>query len=408
MEKPRRILHVDCDMYFVQVAKLEDPEGVGRQRMVVVGGRPEGRGVVTSASYEVREFGVRSGMPMSQALRLCPQAVVVPVPREACSRRSREVGAVLARFTPVVEAASIDEFYLDLTGTERLYGGESLEETARTIQRAVREEAGIAVSIGGGSQRMISKMATRLAKPDGVYTVPAGEEAAFMLRFEVSRIPGVGPVLAETLRRRGVTTVRDALAHDRASLCLWLGDSRGSWLFDRVRGVDPTPVEPRGEAKSVSHERTFSVDVRSAPELETQLLRLVGELGSDLRRKGLRARTLRVYVRDHDFKDRQIGRTTPQPVDSDRALYRLGREMLRELWARRPVAVRLLGIGASNFTTGDPEQMLLLEPAAPLETERDRRVARAADSLRARFGREAIRPARVVPGPGPGPQLESD
>ncbi|HEX7239868.1 MAG TPA: DNA polymerase IV, partial [Longimicrobiaceae bacterium] len=226
----RRILLADCDMFYVQVAKLEDPEGVGRLELVLVGGRPEERGVVTSASYGARRFGVRSGMPMSQAVRLCPGATVVPVARGACSRRSREVAAVLRRFAPVVEAASIDEFYLDLTGTERLYGGEPLAATAERIRRAVREEARISVSVGGGSTRTIAKMATRLAKPDGLHVVPSGEEQAFMLRWEVADLPSVGPVMAEGLRRRGVRTVRDALGIDEATLVLWLGEARGRWL----------------------------------------------------------------------------------------------------------------------------------------------------------------------------------
>jgi DNA polymerase-4 len=393
MSDSRRILHVDCDMFFVQVAKLEDPEGVGREALVMVGGRPGGRGVVTSASYEVRAFGVRSGMPTSQALRLCPAARVVPVPREACSRRSREVRAVLERFTPIVEGASIDEFYLDLSGTERLYGGEPLAETALRIQRAVREEAGIAVSVGGATRRMLAKIATGLAKPNGVHVVPEGAEAEFMLRFQLSDLPGVGPVLAETLGRRGVRSVSEALAYDRESLCSWLGESRGSWLHDRIRGIDPTPVGEDGETRSVSHETTFPVDVLDLATLERHLLRLVNELAAEVRRKGLRARTIRVYLRDRDFRDRQLNRTADEAVESDRAIHRIALPLLRELWARRSLGVRLLGVGVSNFATpGAAEQMRLLDTAPPRETERDRRIARAADSLRARFGKGVLRP----------------
>jgi DNA polymerase-4 len=393
----RSILHADCDMFFVQVAKLEDPDGVGREKLVMVGGSPRGRGVVTSASYEVRAYGVRSGMPTSQAIRLCPEAVVVPVPREACSRRSREVRAVLERFTPVVEGASIGEFYLDLTGTERLYGGESLEATARRIQAAVKEEAGIAVSVGGATRRVLAKMATGLAKPNGVFIVPAGREAEFMLRFDLSDIPGIGPVLADTLRRRGLKSVADALPLDRASLASWLGDSRGAWLHDRIRGIDSTPIEAGRDTRSVSHEHTFSTDVLDLPTLERRLLRLVGELASEVRRKGLRARTVRVYVRDRDFQDRQLNRTADEAVESDRAIHRIALPLLRELWARRPTGVRLLGVGVSNFmSAGSAEQMRLLDTAPPRETERDRSIARAADSIRARFGKDTLRPGGTV------------
>ena len=393
----RRILHADCDMFFVQVAKLEDPEGVGRERLLMVGGSPRGRGVVTSASYEVRAFGVRSGMPTSQAIRLCPQAVVVPVPRGACSRRSREVRAVLERFTPVVEAASIDEFYLDMTGTERLYGDEPLAATALRIQRAVREEAGIAISLGGATRRMLAKIATRLAKPNGIHVVPAGEEADFMLRFDLADLPSVGPVLAETLRRRGVRSVADALPYDRDSLSSWLGESRGSWLYDRIRGIDPTLIGRDDETRSVSHEHTFSTDVLDLPTLETHLLRLVGELAAEVRRKGLRARTIRVYLRDRDFQDRQLNRTSDEAVESDRAIHRIALPMLRELWVRRSMGVRLLGVGVANFVgSGDVEQMRLLDTTPPRETERDRSLARVSDTLRARFGKDTLRPGGIV------------
>lgn len=393
----RSILHVDCDMFFVQVAKLEDPEGIGREKLVMVGGSPHGRGVVTSASYEVREFGVRSGMPTAQALRLCPQALVVPVPRGACSRRSGEVRAVLERFTPLVAGASIDEFYLDITGTERLYGGESMEATARRIQRAVLEETRITVSIGGATRRMLAKIATGLAKPNGVHIVPAGEEAGFMRRFQLADIPGVGPVLTETLRRRGLVSVRDALALDRESLCSWLGETRGNWLHDCVRGIDPTPVRVDRDTRSISHEQTFRTDVLELAALETHLLRLVGDLAAELRRKGLRARTVRVYFRDRDFRARQLNRTADEAVESDRAIHRIALPLLRELWTRRPLGVRLLGVGVSSFAgASGAEQMRLLDTAPPRETERDRSLARASDALRARFGKKMLRPGSIV------------
>ncbi|HET7322015.1 MAG TPA: hypothetical protein VFI96_05945, partial [Longimicrobiaceae bacterium] len=210
---------------------------------------------------------------------------------------------------------------------------------------------------------------------------------------------GVGPVLAETLRRRGLHSVRDALGYDRDSLCHWLGDSRGAWLYERVRGIDPTPVSSGSETKSVSHERTFSTDVLDLPSLEAHLLRLVTELAAELRRKELRARTVRVYVRDRDFQDRQMGRTVEEPVESDRAIHRLALPMLRELWERRSLGVRLLGVGVTNLSARDrPEQMRLLDTAPPPETERDRQLARAADSLRARFGSGVVVPGRALPG----------
>ncbi|MYG80524.1 MAG: DNA polymerase IV, partial [Gemmatimonadetes bacterium] len=231
---PRRILLVDCDMFFVQVARLEDPDGAGRQPFLLVGGRSN-RGVITSASYEARKFGVRSGMPTRQARGLCPEAVVVPVPRGACVERSRAVRAVLNELSPVVQSASIDEFYLDLSGTERMLKGEGLDETADRIRRVVRERTAIAVSLGGGTQRVVAKVATRLAKPDGVHVVPPGEEAEFMSRFRLRDLPGIGPAFLGQLQAKGLRTAEDAAAAEVEWLARWFGPGRGAWLWERVR-----------------------------------------------------------------------------------------------------------------------------------------------------------------------------
>ncbi|MDQ3388805.1 MAG: DNA polymerase IV [Gemmatimonadota bacterium] len=405
---PRRILLADCDMFFVQVAMLEDPHGVGRLDLVLVGGRAEERGVVTSASYGARAFGVRSGMPTSQAVRLCPAATVVPVPREACSRRSRDVGAVLRRFAPVVEAASIDEFYLDLSGTERLYGDEPLHDTALRIQRAVSEEAGIVVSIGGGTQRTLAKMATRLAKPAGVHVVPAGEEQEFMLRWELRDLPSVGPVLAEALRRRGVHTVREALRFDLKTLSLWIGESRARWLHDRIRGVDPSPISAESEVKSVSHERTFAEDLHAERPVERELLRLCAEVGVSLRKKQLRARTVTVKVRDADFRDRQASHTLPDAVESDRAVHVVARSLLRGLRERRRTGVRLLGVGLSRFDSGEGPEQGGFFPVEGAESERDRSLSRAADSIRERFGTQALLPGAIATLRGKAPPRKTE
>src|SRR5690606_12709601 len=199
----------DADAFFVAVARLADPEGAGRARLLIVGGRAEERGVVTSASYEARRYGVRSAMTMSRALRLCPQATVVPVPMGMCRARSREIREVLERMAPVVAAASIDEWYMDLDGTEALYGHESLAGTARRIRAAVIEATGLTISIGGGTNRLVAKLAVERAKPkpgtgaDGVHVVEPGEEAAFLATMTLADLPGVGPRLQERLLAAG-------------------------------------------------------------------------------------------------------------------------------------------------------------------------------------------------------------
>jgi DNA polymerase-4 len=384
-------------MFYVQVARLEDPEGAGKEELLIVGGSPSGRGVVTSASYPVRAFGVRSGMPTSQALRLCPQAKVVPVSRKACTARSRRVRETLEILAPVVQAASIDEFYLDMTGTERLLHGESLEATAWRVRRQALEDAGISVSVGGGSRKLVAKLAAGRAKPGGVLVVPPGSEEEFMATFGLRDIPGVGPSLARTLEARGLVTVPELLAVEEDWLGKWLGPSKARWLRDRARGVDPSPVNPGEPRKSVSTEHTFPTDLHDDRALEREIMGFAASVGAALRRDGLRGRTITVKIRDADFRTRQAGHTLPEPVDSDGALYSVGRQLLGELRRRRRVGVRLLGLGVSTLVEGDaPPQFELFREHGPAEPDRLRVVSRVMDDLRDRFGHDAILPGRML------------
>ncbi len=392
-----RILLVDCDAFYVQVARLEDPEGVGKTRLLLVGGSSTGRGVVTSASYAAREYGVRSAMPTAQALRLCPEATVVPVPRDACARRSHDIQKVLERLSPVVQAASIDEFYLDLSGTERLFATETLAVTAERIRRAVLEETRISVSIGGSTRRMIAKLAAGLAKPGGVHVVPPGREAEFMGKLDLAHIPGIGPAMVESLEQRGLVTVPDALALQEGWLQKWLGDQRGTWLHQRIRGIDPTPVRSHEPRKSISSERTFSRDIDDNAELERQLMKLVVSIGGTLRKKNLRARTITVKIRDGDFTTRSAAHTLPDAVETDRAIVSVARSLFGELRSARPTKTRLLGVGLSNLIDRDvPSQTELFDEDAALEGERDRALSRIMDDLRHRFGDQAVRPGGVL------------
>lgn len=388
---------MDCDQFFVQVARLEDPEGAGREPLLLVGGSASGRGVVTSASYEAREYGARSAMPTARALELCPDAVVVPVPRRACRRKSREVRKVLEELSPMVQAASVDEFYLDLGGTERLFDGESLAETADRIRRTVLERTHISVSVGGGTARMIAKLAADLAKPAGVHVVPPGQERRFMEGFELEAIPGVGPSLLEKLERRGLRTVRDVLPVERQWLVKWFGESRGRWLYRRARGVDQSPVVSSEPRKSVSSERTFPRDLHDDGEIETALLRQVISAAGSLRSHGLRARTVTVKIRDHDFRTRQASHTLPEPIESDSAVFAVARNLLADLRSRRTGGVRLLGVGLGNLEDRNtPSQLGLFEGDVRAESDRDRTLTRVVDDLRDRFGDDAVVPGRVV------------
>lgn len=399
MTTPPRILLVDADAFFVAVARMEDPDGAGRASLLIVGGQPGSRGVVCSASYETRKFGVRSAMPISRALRLCPNALCVPVPRGACSRKHREIRAVLDQFAPRVQAASIDEWYLDLEGTDALYHGAPLHDIARRIRDEVLGATGLSVSIGGGTSKLVAKLAVERAKPKtgatGVHIVPPGAELAFMREHALADIPGVGPKTTVRLAERGLRTVEDVLALDEAALERLVGASDARWLAERVRGVDLGEVAEREEAKSISRDETFDTDIHDDLLLEGELTELVSRAGADLRGDRLEARTITVRIRDADFRTRQASRTVDESLASDRALFAVARELLYRLRRDRRVPARLLGVALSNFSAPPVKQLGLFDaPKPPMESRRDRELSRAVDEVRAKFGRAAIAPGR--------------
>jgi DNA polymerase-4 len=348
-------------------------------------------------------------MPIAKAERLCPEALFVPVPRGVCGEKSREVRAVLEEWAPVVEPASIDEFYLALDGTEAMYRHEPLERTAARIRDDVLARTGLSVSMGGGSNRLVAKLAVERAKPraggptPGVCVIPPGEEAAFVATLELAAIPGVGPRMVERLAGYGLVQVVDALKVEVATLTSWFGARTGPWLHDRMRGVGGTAVAPGGEAKSVSREETFPEDLVRDADLEVELLRLAVRVGNDLRDAGLQARTVTVKLRDFDFRTRSAARTLPTSIDSDRAIHVTALDLYRKLRDGRRVAARLLGIGLSHFAGEAGATQLGLFPPPPgavIETPRDRQVARMVDRINEKYGGKGIGPGRLVDSEG--------
>ena len=399
---PRRILLIDADAFFVAVARWIDPEGAGRAPYLLVGGTAEGRGIVCSASYEARAFGVRSAMPMAQALRLCPDALCVPVPGKACRVKHREIKLVLEKFSPVVQSASIDEWYLDLAGTEVLYEHASLDTIAHRIRDAVIAETSLTVSIGGGTSKLIAKMAAERAKPrpengaNGVKIILGGGELDFMRLLTLAEIPGIGPKTTSRLAERGLRSVEDVLALDDAALARLVGPRDSEWLARRVRGIDSGEVAvERDAAKSISRDETFPMDISDDLLLEGELTELVGRASADLRGEALRTRTVTVRIRDRDFTTRQASRTVDEALESDRAIFIVARELLYKLRKARRVPARLLGVGLSNFTDPPVKQLTLFDRTGDqLETAKYREVSRAMDAVREKFGRGAIAPGR--------------
>ena len=408
--RPPRILLADADAFFVAVARLVDPAGAGKASLLIVGGRPGSRGVVCSASYEARAFGVRSGMSISQALRLCPAAMAVPVPRNACGAKSRAIRDVLARFAPVVVAASVDEFYLDMTGTEAVYHDEALSVTARRMRAAVIAETGCSISIGGGTSTLIAKIAAGAAKPipgsgaTGVHIVAAGDEECFMRTQPLAEIPGIGPKAQERLKGLGLVRVPDVLDADPATLQRYLGDRLAEWLVRKARGIGSASLHGRDQQKGMSREDTFDRDIADDATLEVELQRLAVRVVADLRADGLRARTITIKLRENDFTTRNASRTLDVPVSTERAVFTTARQLFRKLRLKRRRPVRLLGVTLSQLDDGDIAEQLSLLPAvmpAATETPRDRALAKALDRVRARFGAGAVQPASLIAAAAP-------
>lgn len=380
----RAILHVDLDAFFVAVERLGDPSLIGRP--IVVGADPQagrGRGVVAAASYEARQYGIHSAMPIGEAYRRCPHAVYLPGRYDQYEQASRSVRRILRRFTPAVEAVSIDEAYLDLTGTERLHG--PFARTAERIRGTVRVETGLPVSMGLGTSKIVAKIASDLAKPAGFLNVWPGSEARFLAPLPIERMPGIGPVTHARLSEFNLRTLGDLARLDAAFLESILG-AWGPALLACARGEDLDGVAPREIPKSISRECTFGEDTQDAAFCEAVLVSLSERACRSLRGYRLTARTVTLKLRYRDFTTVTRRVTLATPTDSDRLVAGIARELFRAAYARR-VRVRLLGVALSGLVAAAPQLDLFTEPRA-LAWER---LLVPLDRLRARYGTGAIR-----------------
>ncbi len=386
----RTILHVDLDAFFAAVEQRDHPELRGRP--VIVGGGPTDRGVVSAASYEARAFGVRSAMPLRTAAALCPDGVFLPVRGAVYAAVSREIMAILGRFTPLVEPVSIDEAFLDVTGSTALFG--SGEVIARRIKAAIWAETELTASVGVATSKLVAKVASDLRKPDGLVVVPPGEEAAFLAPLPVERLWGVGPRTAAALREYGVETIGYLAALSDDLLERRFG-RHGPLLRQRALGVDPDPVVPRRPPKSIGHEHTFAVDTADPEVIEATLLALAEGVAGRLRAAGLRAGTIAVKIRDARFRTLTRQARLPEPTDLAEPIWRAALDLVRP--EVRGLRVRLLGISAEHLETG--VQLGLFDAL----DERRQRLERAADELRRRYGRRAVVRARLLKSDVPAP-----
>ncbi len=378
----RAVLHVDMDAFFASVEQLDHPEWRGRP--VIVGGSPEGRGVVSTASYEARVFGIHSAMPSAQAHRRCPDAVWARPRFARYAELSDAVHAIFLDCTPHVQRVSIDEAYLDVTPTA--HRGTHPVVIAEEIRARV-DALGLSCSIGVATSKTLAKIASDHDKPHGITVVTPGTEAAFLAPMPVTAIPGVGGATAEHLRTAGIRTIGELAAIDEATAVQLLG-SHGHELIARARGIDDRPVAEERGVKSVSNEHTFAHDVRERTEVEAALRLLVARVARRLRQKRLKGRTLTLKLRYADFTTKTASRTIPVATDLDDQLLSVALDLLREAWTPG-AGLRLLGFGTSGFGER-AEQMNLLSAVPPAADERSRALAESVDAVRARFGDGAI------------------
>jgi DNA polymerase-4 len=378
----RAILHIDMDAFFAAVEVLDFPELRGLP--VVVGGTPEGRGVVAAASYEARNYGIHSAMSAWQARQRCPQAVF-RAPRGARYRDvSRAIFAIFNRFTPLVEALSIDEAFLDVTGCERLFG--TAEQIGRRIKQLIRDEIGLTASVGVAPNKFLAKLASDYQKPDGFFVMDQAHAAGWLAELPVSRLWGVGKVTQRTLAALGIVKVDDLLAYPADVLERRLG----SWtptLLELARGIDERPVTPESEAKSIGAETTFARDIASAEALRRELDGLVDRSAYRLRKHGLRARTVHLKARYPDFTTLTRADTLSQPTDHTGTLRRAARNLLEHKLGRANRPLRLLGVSFSNFESPDMQQLELFDEP---HIQKDRQLDRLLDGLRAPDGRPLV------------------
>jgi DNA polymerase-4 len=385
-EKRLTILHVDMDAFYASVAERDDPTLKGKPVVVGMGAR----GVVSSANYEARKFGVRSAMPLGQARRLAPHAIFVPVNMERNAEVSRHIMEIFHSFTPLVEPLSLDEAFLDVTGSQRLHGDGRV--IAAKIRARVENEEGITCSVGIAPSKFIAKLASTYAKPNGMLEIEQSRILEFLHPLPVSAMWGVGPKTNEELQRIGLTKIGDIAQTPRATLIRALGPSAGETLYELAWGRDYRSVTTDEPDKSIGAEETFLIDLDNHEEILRELLRMVERASHRLRDRGLVSKTIAIKIRFADFTTISRSKTVPLPISGVQECYEVVRNLYKGLKLDR-ARIRLVGVSLENLSdgTGSPQQLLLGE------REKGWREATAAmDAATKRFGRGSVRPARLV------------
>ncbi|MCD8351925.1 MAG: DNA polymerase IV [Planctomycetaceae bacterium] len=385
---PKAILHVDMDAFYASVEQRDNPELRGKP--IIVGGSPRSRGVVAAASYEVRPYGVRSAMPTSKAMRLCPHAIIVKPRMHRYAEVSAQIFAIFARVTPLVQSISLDEAFLDVTGCQRLHGHPVT--IAKRIRASIKAETSLTGSVGVATCRFMAKIASDMDKPDGLTVVPADEMLDRLAPLPVSRIWGVGPVTNRRLAAMGISTIGELRQWPVEALVQELGKV-GSELHDLANGRDDSQVVSEEEEKSISHENTFAVDISDMATLETTLRDQADRVSTRLRRAGLRGKVVFLKLRYDDFSTVTRRKTLDGITDLSEAIFRVARDLLhgKTEAGRRPV--RLIGVGMAGLTESGSQMSLFKEET--VDMDKLSRLERVTDGIREKLGKEAIQRASV-------------
>ena len=382
----RTIIHIDLDSFFVSVEQVLNPELKGKP--VVVGGKPDRRGVVAAASYEARAFGIHSGMPLATAARLCPKTIFIEGNFTRYREFSRKFMAILSDFTPFIEPMGVDEAYLDVTGFESIHG--SIRQMADKMKQRIRSELGLCASVGIASCKVVAKVASDLSKPDGLIDVAKGEERGFLAPLPVEKLPGVGKQTVKVVNGLGVHTIGELSRMPSHTLKSRLGTA-GEMLPRLASGIDDRQVLPPSEAKSISRETTFGEDTRDRSFLEATLWVQSEKVGADLRGTGKQARCVTLKVRYADFTTITRSCTLRENTSTDQTIFETGKILIEKALMKEKQAVRLIGIGVSNFAEASQQAMLFASSDRKLEE-----LNKAVDRIRDRYGFGAIETGRAI------------
>ena len=385
------ILHIDMDAFYASVEERDQPALRGQP--LVVGGRPEGRGVVAAANYAARRYGIHSAMPMATAQRLCAALVIVPGRHSYYGQVSQQIRDIFLRYTPLVEPLSLDEAFLDVTASEKLFGPAA--DIGRRIQREIADELKLCASVGVAPSKFVAKVASDIEKPAGFVLVEPHAVQAFLDPLPATRLWGVGKVGQRELARRGLSTIADV----RRTPVQQLQRQFGQWgehIWRLANGIDEREVVPEREAKSISHETTFEVDIRDVEVLRNWLLELTHQVAARLRRHGLRAQTVQIKLRYPDFKTITRAHTLAEPSDVTQELWQVAEGLLLHNLPHRHNGVRLLGMGVSGLHAGPAPQQRLFEEE---QRVKHGRLDGIADAIRERFGDGVLRRASTTKHP---------